>query len=513
MSLDGELGIESSAVALPARQGSGVTAETVLAAQKRSLELLVQGAPVEAVLADLARVVEDCAPRAMAAILTFDDRGCLRTAAAPSLPAAFSSAIDALGATDLGGFGVAAATGLTAVTQDMAADPNWAAIRPLAQLIGLKAAWSHPIVTRDGRVVGAFGTYFREKRRPSPFELRLVETLSQTAALAIGRHESEAIMARQRHTLDLAMEAAEMGSWRYTVADNICLYDERAQRLYGLTDGRFLHDEAGVTRLIHADDIPRMWEAVAKAVDPLGDGRYNVDYRVRQLDGSWRWLSAWGLVEFEGEGAARQSVAITGASRDLTSAKLAEEHQRLLVNELNHRVKNTLATIQSIAYQSLRNAGEIQAARQALESRIVSLARAHDLLTVQNWSGADLAEVVARAIEPFSAARFDITGPSVQLSPKQALALSMALHELATNASKYGALTTAAGRVEVAWRREVGTLSFTWRERGGHPVERPTRRGFGSRMIEHALSRELGGTTRLIYGSEGVVCEIAAPLA
>src|SRR5262249_16929070 len=153
-------------------------------------------------------------------------------------------------------------------------------------------------------------------------------------------------------------------------------------------------------------------------------GRYEVEYRVKQLDGSWRWLSAWGLVEFEGQGADRKPVAIAGASRDLTELKRAEELQQLLVNELNHRVKNSLATVQSLVVQTLRGAVDLDSARRAVNARIIALAGAHDLLTSRSWSGADLAQLVARAIAPFAAGQFIVAGPSLDLSPKQTLALS-----------------------------------------------------------------------------------------
>jgi PAS domain-containing protein len=107
---------------------------------------------------------------------------------------------------------------------------------------------------------------------------------------------------RQQRTFDLAMTAAQMGTWRYTLADNICTYDENAQRLYGLTEARFLHSDEGVRDKFHPDDLEVMWSRVARALDPQSDGHYDVEYRVKQLDGSWRWLSAWGTVEFEGQG-------------------------------------------------------------------------------------------------------------------------------------------------------------------------------------------------------------------
>jgi two-component sensor histidine kinase/PAS domain-containing protein len=326
-------------------------------------------------------------------------------------------------------------------------------------------------------------------------------------------HEMRLALERERRTFELAMVASKMGTWRYTFADNICMYDKNAQHLYGLTEARFLHDEQGVKAKFHPDDIDPMWARVAKALDPEGDGRYEVEYRVKQPDGSWRWLSAWGLIEFEGKGAARKPVAISGASRDLSELKRAEELQRLLIEELNHRVKNTLSIVKSIAFQTLRAAADLQSARTALDARIVSLARAHDLLTDRNWTGADLTDVIARAVAPFPAAQIATAGPSLEVSPKHALALSLALHELATNAAKYGALTRPEGRVALRWSAQEGQLQLVWRESGGPQVVPPARTGFGSRLLEDGLVHDLDAHTELEFAADGVRCSITAALA
>ena len=286
-------------------------------------------------------------------------------------------------------------------------------------------------------------------------------------------HDARMAMKHQQRTFDLAMVASKMGTWRYTIADNVCVYDDNAQQLYGLTEARFLHDAEGVKAKFHADDMDPMWARVAKALDPEGDGRYEVEYRVKQQDGSWRWLSAWGVVEFEGEGAARNPVAIPRASRDHSELKRAEETSLMQVNELDHRVKNTLAIIQSIVLQTLRGATDLEAARKAVDARIISLAAAHDLLTQRSWSGADVAEVVARALAPFAAGRVAVSGPSLDISPKQTLSLSLALHELATNAAKHGALSGPEGRVELRWEARDGKLHLGWRESGGPKSCRP----------------------------------------
>jgi PAS domain S-box-containing protein len=312
-------------------------------------------------------------------------------------------------------------------------------------------------------------------------------------------HEMRLAFARQQRTFDLAMIASNMGTWRYTLDDNICVYDENAQRLYGLTEARFLHDEENVKAKFHPDDMDSMWSRVAKALDPEGDGRYDVEYRVKQPNGSWLWLSAWGLVEFEGQGANRKPIAIAGASRDLSERKQAEEFQRLLANELNHRVKNTLATVQSIVNQTLRNAVDVESTRGTINARIIALAGAHDLLTDR--------------VAPFVAGQITRDGPSVDVSPSQALALSLALHELATNAAKYGALSRSEGRVELRWKLQDDRLDLSWREYGGPRVAPPSRRGFGSRLIETALSYDLDGQSRLEFAPEGVHCSITANLA
>jgi len=358
--------------------------EALLVAQKRSLEMVLRGAPLPSVLAYLTQVVEEQAPgEVVAAILTLDADGRLWTGAAPSLPDEYNQAIDGLKAQeDLGTCSHAAVTNTVVITPDIDACARWAPLKALPLGLGLKAAWSQPILAHDGQVLGTFGTYFRECRGPTSLERRLVETLVQTAALAIEH-------------------------------------------------------------------------------------------------------------------------------------KRAEEHQQLLVNELNHRVKNTLATVQSIVIQTMRAAADLPSARESIEDRVQSLARAHDLLTAENWSGADLTETIERALEPFrpsDSARLVIEGPPVRLAPRQALALSMAMHELATNAAKYGALTQPEGRVRIAWTVTDGVLHLRWTEEGGPAVTPPTQRGFGSRLLESGLAGELGGSARLAYEPTGLVCEIIAPL-
>jgi two-component sensor histidine kinase len=215
---------------------------------------------------------------------------------------------------------------------------------------------------------------------------------------------------------------------------------------------------------------------------------------------------------------ARQLGFAIERTRDAANRKLAEEQRSLLINELNHRVKNTLATVQSLAMQTLRSTERSKDARALFDSRLSALSRAHDLLTAQNWEGAGLREVLARALGPFRTdeRRVVMMGPDVRISPKQALALSIAMHELATNAAKYGALSNPNGNVELIWSvaraRGGEELRVIWTETGGPAVAPPARTGFGTRLIEQGLKHELGGAARIDYRPGGVVCVMHSPL-
>lgn len=213
---------------------------------------------------------------------------------------------------------------------------------------------------------------------------------------------------------------------------------------------------------------------------------------------------------------------IVGASkiaRDISERKQQQRQRELLVNELNHRVKNTLAVVQSLAMQTLSHAASLAEGRSAFEARLLALARVHDMLTREHWEGANLNEIVAGAAAVHSGdardPRFRVAGPRLHLRPKAALAMAMALNELATNAVKYGALSNGTGVVDVDWsvtQDNPQQFHLRWAESSGPPVAAPRRRGFGSRLIEQGLAHDLAGKARLTFAREGLVCAIEAPL-
>ncbi len=267
--------------------------------------------------------------------------------------------------------------------------------------------------------------------------------------------------------------------------------------------------------LIHPDDRERVSHAIAHA--RATQTTYEAEHRVRNGSGQWSWVSSR-AVPIRPIGG--QITEWFGAATDITDRKHHEERQRLLLAELNHRVKNTLAIVQSIALQTLGANGEASPAYDRFEARLHALSQAHDMLTHKQWVHAPLEAIVRTAIAPCArddGDRFTLQGFAIELEPQRALALTMALHELCTNAMKYGALSVDGGHVDIRWRREAregpDCLVLRWEERGGPPVVAPTRRGFGSRLIERGLRHDLHGHVSLDFPPTGVVCEITAPLA
>ena len=205
------------------------------------------------------------------------------------------------------------------------------------------------------------------------------------------------------------------------------------------------------------------------------------------------------------------------AGIDAEQREAADNLQKLILEELHHRIKNTLATVSAIASQSLRTATSIEHGQQAIEGRLLALGQAHDLLLQARWSSTSLAHIVRSATEPYEnrdAARFSISGPDIQIVSGSVIALAMMLNELCTNTTKFGALSVPAGRIEIVWSIDENTarLHLTWTEKDGPPVHPPSRRSFGTRMIE-TLGKQLEGDARLAYEPTGFVYVLDVPLS
>jgi PAS domain S-box-containing protein len=234
--------------------------------------------------------------------------------------------------------------------------------------------------------------------------------------------------------------------------------------------------------------------------------------RFRRPDGGVRVIEIYGRPRFGPDGEFR---GYAGMAADVTEARQAEERQRLLIDELNHRVKNTLATVQSLIRHTLRDSGVAPEVEEMITERLIALSAAHDVLTRESWAGARLADIARGALDPYlPLGRITVAGPDVRISPKLAVPLSMALHELCTNAVKHGALSTEAGRVQLSWKRsDPRIVLLEWRESGGPPPTPPQRTGFGSRLLGRALAAELGRPAELTFAARGLICRIVVPIS
>ncbi|WP_313899037.1 HWE histidine kinase domain-containing protein [Methylobacterium sp. J-072] len=320
-------------------------------------------------------------------------------------------------------------------------------------------------------------------------------------------------LSESEERLRFVLQAGRLGSWSLNLSDMRFAASETFKVTLGLEPGDPL-SLAAYDALIHGDDRARRDDAVATCI--AGHGDYDIEYRIVPPAGDVRWLKFRGKPFYDDDGV---PFRLAGIALDVTDRKHAEAHRAMLANELNHRVKNTLATVQAIVVQTLRANLSHAETRDAIQGRIHSLAAASDVLTRERWDGATLTEVATTALAPFRAEgdeRIKVRGPEVMLTPRLALAFSMAFHELATNAVKYGALTNEVGRILLDWDVLAGspirTLRLTWQEFDGPPVCPPSRRGFGSRMIERALADELEGRAEIDYRPDGIVFTAEARL-
>ena len=339
--------------------------------------------------------------------------------------------------------------------------------------------------------------------------------------VSIGRDITEAREAQLRlelseERLQLALGASQMiGIWDFDLLAGTVYGDANFARLHGL-DAAEAASGAPITRVlrnIEREDAAALRLQLADLVG--GADSLHVEHRLRQQDGSVRWVVGHGRLVRDAAGV---PVRLPGAVVDVTEQRENAQRLQLLMEELAHRSKNTLAVVQSIVGQTMRGEGAIAEARLALIARLQALAAAHDVLLQNSWTKAglrSLVEATARlhAPAPDGGTRLLIEGPDVTLAPHAALSFAMVLHELGTNAVKYGAWSTPAGHVSVRWHVDGVRLHFTWSEHDGPEVRPPSRQGFGSRLIQRSLAADLQASVDHAYLPSGVVLRLEAPLA
>lgn len=373
------------------------------------------------------------------------------------------------------------------------------------------------ITLREGRqIIGEEAMVERPDGVLVPLLVYPTPLFDASGALAGGVNMMVDITERKRaeelaERLSSIVESSDDAIISKTLDGIITSWNKGAERLFGYTAKEIVGKS--ILTLIPPD----RHDEETDILDRIRKGEHIEHFETVRLrkDGSQVWVS---LTISPLKDAGGKVIGASKIARDMTARRHADEHRKILIGELNHRVKNTIAVIQSIASQTLGHASTMKEARDSFSSRLINLAKAHDVLTRESWKSANLAEIVGDTVNPHSGGknRFLIEGPDVQLAPSAALAIAMALHELSTNAAKYGALSSEAGQVDIVWSlygsNDDRRLTLRWSESGGPPVSAPKRKGFGSRLIERALAAELGGEVRVQYEPSGLVCTIDAPV-
>jgi two-component sensor histidine kinase len=259
---------------------------------------------------------------------------------------------------------------------------------------------------------------------------------------------------------------------------------------------------------VHPDDVERVWAAYRRALDPAQPERSPTQFRLRRGHGKVRWVETQGLAHLEGAGRERRVMSFIGTVQDITERKEQQEREHLLMREINHRAKNMLSVVDAIAHQTATRTPE--AFMERFSERIQALAANQHLLIRNAWHGVEIEDLVRAQLAPFA----DLVGPEVRLNAASAQAIGLALHELATNAGKYGALSTERGRVDVCWGTVDDTFTtMSWAEREGPPVSVPERRGFGSIVMEAMVKRSVAGAVDLDYAPSGLTWRLTCPAA
>lgn len=341
--------------------------------------------------------------------------------------------------------------------------------------------------------------------------------------LAVGVATAAALLAlalltplcEQRLNVLTALDTGEVGYWELALPSRVLRLSPRGRALLGLAPGAPF-GLADLLALAAPGEPTRQAQLEAAIEAGLG---YDLELRAPDPTGTDRWLNVRGRVD-RVSGRPRRMVGVmfdvTARHEAVAQVADSERRQQLLIDELNHRVKNTLAAVQSISRQSAKRAGSMSDFRELFEARLIALSQTHNALTRRSWERAHLDELLHQQLGQYPSNQVVLDGPSVDLAPREALALGMVFHELAINAAKYGGLSSPGGQLRVGWHVIASgagqQLVMDWRETGGPPVTEPARRGFGVRMVQGAVMGELGGGCELSFEPGGFRGKLSIPL-
>ena len=363
-----------------------------------------------------------------------------------------------------------------------------------------------PIRDAQGRALGALVVEGPGLSGPaSDDDLQALEDLADLVAQDLAAKPCTA-RNLESERLDLAISAASLGELEWDIKRDVVKISPRLAKISHIEPGEIPGEEGlALYNYLHPDDQAWVRESVTEQLRETD--HYEVEYRrPNSPDGREVWNHASGLTLRDENG---EPAYVIGVVQDITERKAEEEQRENLVAELDHRIKNLLAVVQSVAAQSARKSASLDVFLKTFAGRLKSMSSAHDLLTAARWRGATLARIAAAELGGLAPTQTRWDGPELFLTPRAASALSLALHELAVNAVRYGSLSTENGKVEVVWRRTPeGGFALEWLETGGPPATAPATKGFGATLIEDVAGRELGGTAKINYKSGGVTAMI-----
>lgn len=483
--------------------------------ERQMLELLAKGEPLPVLLDRLVLGNEAAFPGMMCSVLLLDETGARLThGAAPSLPPAYRRAIDGVAiGPNVGSCGTAAFTRRTVIAEDIRTDPRWKAAADLAEEHGLRACFSVPILSGRGRVLGTFANYYRTPHYPRAAELEMMERCAYLASLAIERSRSEEALRAGEQRLRTIIENEP--ECVVLLGVDLQLLEMNAAGLAMLEAGTLGEaQERGLLRFI----VPEHREAFTDLHRRVIAGASGtLEFEVTGLRGTRRWLEAHAAPLSDAAGKVTELLAI---ARDITERKRADKQRTMMIRELDHRVKNNLAVVLSIADQTAQSVDSLDEFSSRFASRVKALSRVHALLAKSLWKETDLGGLVRRTLQPHLTgcpSRIRVEGEHCEIPARAAGPLCMTIHELATNALKHGALSVPEGSVDVAWSTGTGAggtpeAVITWSERGGPTVREPERQGFGVQLIRGGLAHDGRAGVRLEFRPEGVWCRLVLPL-
>jgi PAS domain S-box-containing protein len=442
-------------------------------------------------------------------VQVMDPRGVLTIAAQEGFDQPFLEFFKEVSPEDKCACGRALREGHRSIIEDVEADEDFATFRHIALAAGFRAVQSTPLIGRDGKPLGMLSTHFCNAHRPTEHELQILDLYARKAANFIERQQSDEVLRRSEERYKGIFEYAGTGIYIADLAGRFQHCNPAYASMHGYTEDELR--KLNIKDLVHPED----WPPHTPNIHQLTSGEvpsFKIMNRCVAKGGDVLWVHKHVSLLRDAAGRPESIIALV---TDMTERKRAEDARRLLNSELDHRVKNTLATVSAVIFHTRQGSRSAANFVAAVEGRIRSMAITHDLLSSRRWQGISLTELVRQELAPYASSNnTEITGPEIVLKPEAGQAMAMVLHELATNAAKYGALSTKKGRVSIRWdRRSNGHplhLVLEWQETGGPPVA-PGKPSYGTSTIRDLIPYEFGGVVDLVLAPQGIRCRLELP--